>query len=64
MPTVRFTRQVIRPESGPFAALPDATCEQWSTATLTKELAELCVRHDYAEVVEKKGAPQGEVSNG
>lgn len=64
MPTVRFTRQVLRPDSGPFAALPNATCEQWSTVTLTKELADLCVRYDYAEVVEKKAAAQEEVNNG
>jgi len=64
MPTVRFIKQVLRPESGPFAALPDATCEQWSTVTLSKDLAELCVKYGYAEITEKKAAKEEEVING
>lgn len=64
MPTVRFIKQVLRPTTGPFAALPDATCEQWSTVTMTKDLAELCVQCGYAEIVEKKHTAQEEVTNG
>lgn len=64
MPTVRFIKQVLRPAEGPFTALPDATCEQWSTVTLSKDLADLCVRYGYAEIAEKKATKDEEVSNG
>lgn len=63
MPTVRFIRQVIRPDVGPFAVLPDPTCEQWSTVTLSKDLADLCVQYGYAEIVAKQVVKE-EVSNG